>query len=129
MASLDEFLYMSDAILPFLERPPPLNPTDQHSYLVASLEFAYAAVELVEAQLERSLRAAQDGLAAALTEGEILEMERLLIAEQQKMDDMKASCRLRTQRIMESKHRKKSLNHAPKSPGTCDKTKPKKGRA
>ncbi|KAG6881044.1 hypothetical protein C0993_003120, partial [Termitomyces sp. T159_Od127] len=77
-----------------------------HSYLVASLEFAYTAVELVEAQLERSLRAAQDGLAAALTEGEILEMERLLVAEQKKMDDMKANCRMRTQRIVESKHRK-----------------------
>ncbi|KAG6869824.1 hypothetical protein C0992_001881, partial [Termitomyces sp. T32_za158] len=104
MASLEEFLYMTDAILPYLERPPPLSHTEQHSYLVASLEFAYTAVELVEAQLERSLRAAQNGLAAALTEGEILEMEKLLVAEQKKMDDMKANCRIRTQRIVESKH-------------------------
>ncbi|KAG6908530.1 hypothetical protein DXG01_004301 [Tephrocybe rancida] len=112
MASLDEFLYMIDAIIPYLEHPPSLSHAERHSYLSASLEFAYTAVELVEAQLERSLRAAQDGLSAALTEHEILEMERRLVAEQRKMDDMKADCRVRTQQIMESKHKHHKKSHA-----------------
>ncbi|KAG6838513.1 hypothetical protein C0991_011059, partial [Blastosporella zonata] len=105
MASLEELIYMTDAILPYLQHPPSLTYAEQHSYLVASLEFAYAAVELVEAQLERSLREAQDGLDAAATEDEIMDMERRLVAEQRKMDEMKTSCRVRTRCIIEKKHR------------------------
>ncbi|KAG6828046.1 hypothetical protein H0H92_009546 [Tricholoma furcatifolium] len=104
MASLKELFQMTDAILPYLEHPPTLDRAEQHSYLVASLEFAYTAVELVEAQLERSLRAAQDDLEGAETEKDILEMESRLVAEQRKMDGMKASCRLRTKQVLEKKH-------------------------
>ncbi|KAG6848026.1 hypothetical protein H0H93_004106, partial [Arthromyces matolae] len=106
MATLDEFLFMTDAVLPYLEHPPNLPRSAAHSYLLASLEFAYTAVELVEAQLERNLRAAQDGLVSAMSEAEILDMERKLVEEQRKMDEMKADCRYRTQKIMETKHKK-----------------------
>ncbi|KAF8063247.1 hypothetical protein FPV67DRAFT_1672277 [Lyophyllum atratum] len=41
------------------------------------LKFAYTAVELVEAQLERSLCAAQAKLEDAITEEEALEMEKV----------------------------------------------------
>ncbi|KAF8063198.1 hypothetical protein FPV67DRAFT_1451700 [Lyophyllum atratum] len=104
MATLQALQAMSDALLPYLSTPPALPVPEQHAYLVASLEFAYAAVELVEAQLERSLRAAQAGLEAAITEEEALEMERRLVEEQQKMDDMKARLRFDTKRVIKSKH-------------------------
>ncbi|KAF5376462.1 hypothetical protein D9615_008602 [Tricholomella constricta] len=102
MTSVEAFKAMSDALLPYLTNPPVLPHAEQHAYLAASLEFAYTAVELVEAQLERSLRAVQDGLAAASTEHEILLMERRLVEEQQKVDHMKAKRRVETKRAIEN---------------------------
>ncbi|KAG6815719.1 hypothetical protein H0H87_012017 [Tephrocybe sp. NHM501043] len=124
MACVEEFQYMADTILPFLERPPSTlkDHREQHAYLAASLEFAYTAVELVEAQLERNLRAAQDGLDAAATEEEILEMERNLLIEQSKMDHMKTNCRMRSQRIIEAKHAKYAA--AGRSPTKASKNRP-----
>ncbi|GLB42615.1 hypothetical protein LshimejAT787_1200640 [Lyophyllum shimeji] len=105
MATLQAFQAMSDALLPYLAIPPILPPSEQRAYLVASLEFAYTAVELVEEQLETNLRAAQAGLESAATAEEVLAMERRLVEEQRKMDEMKAQLRVETARAIRAKHR------------------------
>ncbi|KAG5650051.1 hypothetical protein H0H81_000949 [Sphagnurus paluster] len=83
MTSVKAFQALADAIIPYLSNPPILPSIEQQNYLAASLDFAYTAVELVEAQLERRIRAAQEGLK------EISQIDRqlILLGEQEKADE------------------------------------------